>query len=334
MKAGLFYPAGLAHSLRNYIDNVVRELNGLGVEVEPFSDTERLPGDIDLLWDPRCGRGAPPACFIGVGRPLIATFHGAANLALPLTECFGTGLRTLLSGIRSRHWTVNGWKRLRNSLAGVIAVSEYARTEFVKYLGYPEDMVFTVHHGVDSGMFYPSVVPQEGGGFILHVSSYQRLKNIDRMIDAYRSLRMDDRPRLVIVAPGYPDRRVGADIDVIRESMDHEQLRLMYQKALFFMFPSLRETFGMPVLEAMACGCPVITSNVAGCPEVAGDAALLVNPRSVEEISDAMRKLISVKGLRDDLREKGIRRAQSFTWRESALKHARIFEHVLKGSSL
>lgn len=97
------------------------------------------------------------------------------------------------------------------------------------------------------------------------------------------------------------------------------------------MFPSLHETFGMPILEAMACGCPVITSNVTACPEVAGDAALLVNPRSVDEIANAMRRLMEEQELRETLWERGLKRALQFTWRKSAKKHLEVFEKVLEG---
>lgn len=86
----------------------------------------------------------------------------------------------------------------------------------------------------------------------------------------------------------------------------------------------------MPILEAMASGCPVITSNSTGCAEIAGDAALLVNPRSVDEIADAMRRLTSDHTLRQSLREKGLARAQQFTWRRSAEQHMAVFKKVLE----
>jgi len=104
----------------------------------------------------------------------------------------------------------------------------------------------------------------------------------------------------------------------------------MYSAASAFVFPSLRETFGMPILEAMASGCPVISSNSTGCAEVAGDAALLVDPRSITDIAGAMHRLTEDASLRADLRERGLARARQFTWQRSAEEHLKVFEKALR----
>jgi glycosyltransferase involved in cell wall biosynthesis len=111
--------------------------------------------------------------------------------------------------------------------------------------------------------------------------------------------------------------------------MNHGELVTYYKRAVGFIFPSLHESFGMPILEAMACGCPVITSNTTACKEVAGDAALLVNPYSVDEITSAMERLVEDSALRRSLREKGIKRASMFTWKKSAQEHLKVFEGAL-----
>lgn len=97
--------------------------------------------------------------------------------------------------------------------------------------------------------------------------------------------------------------------------------------------PSLRESFGLALLEAMACGCPVITSQRTGCVEAAGDAALLVDPRSVEEIAAAMRRLIEDEELRRRLRELGLKRVRELSWSRSAAEHVRVFRHAMAGAS-
>ena len=100
--------------------------------------------------------------------------------------------------------------------------------------------------------------------------------------------------------------------------MTPEDLRALYSACTMFVFPSLYEGFGMPVLEAMACGAPVICSNTSALPEVAGKAAILVEPTSVEAISAAMAKVLSNKEVRDELRREGLARAKTFTWERAA----------------
>ena len=119
-------------------------------------------------------------------------------------------------------------------------------------------------------------------------------------------------------------------VRIIRKGLTHKELARWYRGALGFIFPSIHETFGLPILEAMACGCPVITSNITGIPELTGDAALTVNPRSVEEITSAIRRLVEDRLLRRRLRAKGLARARLFTWQKSAREHLDVFESALE----
>ena len=100
------------------------------------------------------------------------------------------------------------------------------------------------------------------------------------------------------------------------------------QNAFAFIMPSLHESFGMPILEAMACGVPVITSNVTGCPEIAGGAALLVDPRDTKEIAKTIWDLSNNEILRNKLVQKGLLRAGEFSWEKSANKHREVFEEI------
>ena len=102
----------------------------------------------------------------------------------------------------------------------------------------------------------------------------------------------------------------------------------MYNAATLFLYPSLRESFGLPILEAMACGVPVITSNTSSMPEVAGDAAELVDPFKFEDISNAIANLIESKALRERNIEKGLARSRQFTWRASAEKLLNIYQSI------
>ena len=165
--------------------------------------------------------------------------------------------------------------------------------------------------------------------FFLHISQYQPKKNVDRIIEAYKKL-SNPKPKFILIVSGYQKTVNDDNIILIKKAKETIELVGLYQKALVFVFPSLHEAFGMPILEAMACGCPVITSNITGCAEIAGDAALLVNPYSVDEISNAMRKIMESPELREDLSKKGLERVKQFTWEKSAKEHLKVFEMVLK----
>jgi len=122
--------------------------------------------------------------------------------------------------------------------------------------------------------------------------------------------------------PGDPPQIDG--VRVIAGLLDTRDLAELYRRALGFIFPSLYEGFGMPILEAMASGCPVITADLSACPEVAGDAALLVNPRAVDAIQDAMETLLRDEATRLRLIQAGLERARQFDWKRSAACHAEV----------
>jgi glycosyltransferase involved in cell wall biosynthesis len=111
-----------------------------------------------------------------------------------------------------------------------------------------------------------------------------------------------------------------------------EDLSALYSSADVMTFPSLYEGFGLPVLEAMACGVPVLASNTSCLPEVAGGAAVLVNPRNVEAMSDALLKLVSNVDLRKTLREKGFERVELFRWQSSAVKLLGVYRDLAQSS--
>jgi glycosyltransferase involved in cell wall biosynthesis len=105
-------------------------------------------------------------------------------------------------------------------------------------------------------------------------------------------------------------------------------IRLLYANADLFVFPSLYEGFGMPVLEAMACGAPVVTSNRTALPEVAGDAALLVNPEDIAELGDTLVRVLEDRALQSALREKGFERARQFTWEKAARRTHALYREL------
>jgi glycosyltransferase involved in cell wall biosynthesis len=108
-----------------------------------------------------------------------------------------------------------------------------------------------------------------------------------------------------------------------------ETLRVLYSNADLFVFPSLYEGFGMPVLEAMACGTPVITSKTTSLPEVAGDAAVLINPEDAEELADAIIQVLDDDSLQADLRARGLERAKQFTWQRAAQQTLAVYREIV-----
>jgi glycosyltransferase involved in cell wall biosynthesis len=208
-----------------------------------------------------------------------------------------------------------------------------------------------IHHGVDDE-FYPMLdkytlttvrdkyrLPDP---FLLYVGKIYPMKNVSGVITAFSHLRDQIPHKLVIVGPPGPRaerelapiRRYGLENDVLLLGrVPDRDLPAIYSLADVFVFPSLYEGFGIPLLEAMACGCPVVTSLAGACPEVVDDAALLVDPTDVRAIAAATHDILTNVGLAQTLRAKGLERAKGFTWEKCARETLAVFEQVL-GSGL
>jgi glycosyltransferase involved in cell wall biosynthesis len=179
--------------------------------------------------------------------------------------------------------------------------------------------------------------------YILYVGSIQARKNLARLLEAYAQLRRwSSKWTLVVVgARKWKSSPVYAALERLGMSeavnftgfVEDEDLPALYNGADLFVFPSLYEGFGLPVLEAMACGTPVVTSNASSLPEVAGEAALLVDPYNVEEIAAAMRRVLEDPDLAQELREKGLARAKQFSWERTARQTIEVYKKVLREPS-
>jgi glycosyltransferase involved in cell wall biosynthesis len=229
----------------------------------------------------------------------------------------------------------------------VIAVSQHTASDIAELYGVPRERIAVVSNGAGAD-FYPimdkllvdSVKARCGivrGDFVLATGGAEPRKNIVRVLEAFgRVPGLRDRFHLVVV--GGMDRGSGVNELVRRANLQSavlfpghvppEDLRALYSSCSAFVFPSLYEGFGMPVLEAMACGAPVICSNTSALPEVAGDAAILVDPTSVEAIANAMAEVLSSNAVRDGLRRRGPIRAKSFGWDRSARELLQVYADV------
>ncbi len=237
--------------------------------------------------------------------------------------------------------------RMYSSKADAIIVASHdAADKFEQHISAAKGKTVAVHHGVD-GEFYRIVddhrlnavreryqLPER---FILYLGKIYPMKNVSGIIAAYAQLR-GKIPHKLVIAGGAGHRaerelasiaRYNLEDDVVLVGrLPDEELPPIYSLADMFVFPSLYEGFGIPLLEAMACGCPVVTSTAGSCPEVVGDAALLVNPRQVEAIAAAVHDLLNNPTLARTLVARGLERAKAFTWEKCARDTLAVFEQV------
>jgi glycosyltransferase involved in cell wall biosynthesis len=223
-------------------------------------------------------------------------------------------------------------KRACRRAEKILTVSEFTRAQIVEWSGVPADKVINVGCGVDSAYQPEGNVYGLSSPYLLCVSNRKQHKNEFRIVEAFAKADLETRNHLVFTGTTIPDLARCIDRHGLTGRVDflgtvpEDKLASLYRGAQALIFPSLYEGFGLPALEAMACGTPVITSNVTALPEVAGDAALLVDPAAVEEIASAVRRIVSDAPLRRQLREKGLLRAKSFTWDKTIARTQSLFQ--------
>jgi glycosyltransferase involved in cell wall biosynthesis len=200
-------------------------------------------------------------------------------------------------------------------------------------LGVERSRLRVVHHGVRMPALARSQ-PREK--IILHVGALQKRKNIVRLVEAFERVPPDWRLALAGSA-GFGANQILSRIEgspargriSVEGYVSAQSLADWYGRAMILAFPSLDEGFGIPVLEAMAAGVPVITSNRSALAEVAGEAALLVNPESVDELSEALCRMIADDRLREDFRQKGLARATAFSWPKAVEKTWNVYRELI-----
>jgi glycosyltransferase involved in cell wall biosynthesis len=317
-------------SIRIYVDKVLERLPRHGISGVKFDDPSRIP-EADVLWDPRTGGGrAPTEELVAKRLPLVVTLHDMAHVSLPWRE-FYPGLRDALIGRIECYKVARQWRRGLARVARVIVPSTATLNDAVEHLNIDESRIAVIPHGVDHDLF--SLGNEEGrphhpAPYFLHISQYQKRKNIQRLIEAYDSLAFADKPHLVLKLIGYEGPRSYQGVTFIDGVLSPQEIASLYRGALAFVFPSMNEGFGLPVLEAMACGCPVVTSKGTACAEVADGAALLVDPYSVADIAGGLKRLACDASERERLRQETLMRARLYNWDKSADLHARVFNEA------
>jgi len=248
-------------------------------------------------------------------------------------------------------WVAN----TRETIAGaadradrIIAVSNFTKGEIVERLRIPEERVRVVYNGV--APVYRPVEDRAAiervrirygvqGPYLLFVGNLEPKKNILSLIEAWALLRRESRFQGSLVIVGKKDwhfddvwqacRRHGVEGEVIfTDVAEGDDLPYLYSGAEVFVFPSLHEGFGIPVIEAMACGTPVVASNRASIPEIASDAALLVDPLKPAEIAAAAHSIMTDGAVRKRLVEKGLKRAKEFSWERTARETLNVYNEL------
>jgi len=253
---------------------------------------------------------------------------------------------------RSVHFQLT--RRVLRGAARIFAVSNFTKTEIEKLFEIPPDRIEVVYNAIDERFLHghASAADREliaqryqvAYPFLLYAGRISPHKNVVRMIEAFSALKsalerdqMYPDLKLIIIGDdlsGNPDLRR----TVVRSGVQNdvrflgfvpiEVLRIFYDEAKIFVFPSLYEGFGLPPLEAMAHGTPVVTSNVSSLPEVVGSAAVLVNPENVFEIMRALHRVLTDQALRDRLKERGYQQTAKFSWETSVRRILETYHQV------
>ena len=206
----------------------------------------------------------------------------------------------------------------------ILTVSNYSRRRIVSWASVPEDKVIVVGNGVSSEFTPDGPRQDRDKPYLLFVGNSKPHKNLERLIAAYARSGISDDAELVLCTPN--ESRIHSWIDknglhgkvFITGILSGSELASYYRGAMALLFPSLYEGFGLPALEAMACGTVVLSGAVTSIPEVTGDAALFIEPQDVDSIADGIRRLTDDDELRHDLRRRGLERANMFSWDKTA----------------
>lgn len=287
-----------------------------------------LVGRYDLLHFPY------DSCVAWKRGAFIVTVHDVKPLI------FGTDTgrsRFNLNRLIERLLVRDKWARIDH----VLTDSHCSRRDIVQRLGVPAERITVVYPGVEQERFAP-VTPTGREGrrpYVLCVAGADPTKNVEVLVEAFARLPHPIRDAYDLVLTGDFRRRVDLHERVRQAGIEKQtiftgvvgddQLVDLYQRAALFVFPSLYEGFGFPVLEAMACGCPVISSDASSLPEVVGDAAILVDPSDVEGFTRRMGQVLTDADRRQDMRERGLAHATQFSWDRTARETVAVYRRVV-----
>lgn len=243
-------------------------------------------------------------------------------------------------------WKLNA-KGLRKA-EKIITVSEFSKTDISRYIKYPEEQIEVIPPAVDHSLYYQNRNKaalkkyriEETEKVVLYVGAEEPRKNLQFVVDSFSKLK-NRIPQVKLLKVGMPNylgvrdellkqiESLNLQKDVIFTGyVSESELAEIYNAVDLFVFPSLYEGFGMPPLEAMACGTPVITSNTSSLPEVVGDAAIVVDPYDVNKFAEKMYEVLTNEELREEMIRKGLKRSKMFSWDISAEKTLKVYKEL------
>jgi glycosyltransferase involved in cell wall biosynthesis len=281
-----------------------------------------------LLWSPA---STGPALY----RNQVVTVHDIAPLDCP--EGFSPMFR---------RWYGWLWRRLLPKVPAILSVSEFTKRRLVEEFDLSPDKIHVTLLGVDHDRFFPQDAAKVEAlrrklslpdRFVVFLGALSARKNMARLLEAWSRGNRSD-VHLLIAGGSAPARAMaGTKSPPLPPNtralgkIDDADVPTLLTAAEAFAYPSLYEGFGLPPLEAMACGTPCLVSNVTSLPEVTVDAAIQVDPLDVEEIARGLDRILGDAALRDDLRKKGLERAARFTWKDTAAKTYEVLSRYENG---
>ncbi|MGZ3497957.1 MAG: glycosyltransferase family 4 protein [Vulcanimicrobiaceae bacterium] len=295
------------------------------IDSDRFRVASRTRRDIEVIWHPANGT------FFSCAAKNVVTIHDVVPFRYPDPDP------------QRRERQQAPFLRSARSAAHVIAVSAFGADEVHDVLAVPREKITVIHHGVEAS-FSPSlqpVLPQALAGrpYLLFVGDAlgEPRKNFALLYEAVKQAwPAGDGPVLAVVGPGAPISDGIVQVGNVSEDLraaGGSQLRSIYSGAIALCMASYHETFGMPAIEAMACGTPVVASAASCLPEVCAGAALYARPHDAADWAAKLRSIVADSALRQTLRAAGIERAKAFDWERSAAEHMRVFERVARQSA-
>jgi glycosyltransferase involved in cell wall biosynthesis len=294
--------------------------------------------NLDILHVPAHWHNQLMPFYLNYNTKKVLTIHDLSPFTYPTTH---------------NKQTVKLWgptlKLIKKRIDNVIVDSNNTKNDCIKYLGIPEEKIKVIYLAADK-IFKPNKDKENlqeylknkyevKFPFILCVGTLEKRKNIPNLIKAFNKIKktLKNYQLVIIGNKGWKYKSIFNTLNELNIKDDviftgyvpNEDLVKFYNTADLFVYPSIYEGFGLPPLEAMACGCPVITANTSSLPEVVGKAAITIDPYNVNELSCAMYKILINENLKTELSRKSLSQAKKFSWEKTASQTWKIYEEIL-----